>query len=714
LEAKRDKELLKRKNGNTHKKTLSLPNILAPLTPLSAMNETEPPPEKRNRRKSVNFSSDSFKSICVFTTTDKPESIKDAKIEVKTDDPENEKKDKDFSELRNYESAWSPVPRNVIHTQKFKSSKAKHSHYELPVSVQSFKLVQGSPEETEDKLTCLEVTLNVQNLNYEKKVVIRYTVNKWKSFEEVEAKYEKCIREATKDEGEDIKGVVGLDCFVARIPVGKYFVLEEKPGHICNQRPTKMLLVARYEVNNNTYWDNNDFTDYHIELVRINAGYDVPRVSKNGKPIPCPGCSISAKQSTMIEKKGKEVKNNKRTVRKIGGVYGNFTEAVTNSNDRTNFMADKKKVNLYMGMDGNQKSSTSSSPSGSKMSMSSTTTISSASKANSNGPKVAPVLTEEPQSIVGYEEKAKMVKKTKGSKDSSIHSSYSYNFGGSPSMGGSPMFSMLGDYSPLSKNNSVTTTTNATTNATPSYATSYTTPSTPSSKYNPPMSTTSSFNTMPSTTTTTTSSYNPSTYSYSYDRNGPSKYELSPYNGGLSYDPSIYGQYPSNGSTSSSTSSTLTNPTDTTTTTTTTTTSSSYSSKYNPPNEYPGSSYSKYDPPSYYNKTSYSTPIPSSTIPITNTTPSPSSYSSYDRDHYGSPSYSSLTKTMNNNFSHFSDYNFGTNLVKKAKKVTGPSMDYSNYSATQKSKYDIPFSTFSSFGDNFSNYYSMSPSAVTY
>jgi len=676
------------------------------------MNETEPQPEKRKRRKSVNFSTDSFKSICIFTTTDKPESIRDSKIEVKTDDPENEKKDKDFSELRNYESAWSPVPRNVIHTQKFKSSKAKHSHYELPVSVQSFKLVQGSPEETEDKLTCLEVTLNVQNLNYEKKVVIRYTVNKWKSFEEVEAKYEKCIREATKDEGDD-KGVVGLDCFVACIPVGKYFVLDEKPGHICNQRPTKMLLVARYEVNNNTYWDNNDFTDYHIELVRINAGYDVPRVSKNGKPIPCPGCSISAKQSTIIEKKGKEIKNNKRTVRKIGGVYGNFTEAVTNNNDRTNFMADKKKVNLYMGMDGNQKSSISS-QSGSKMSMTSTTT-SSSSKANSTGPKVAPVLTEEPKSIVGYEEKAKSVKKTKGSKDNIMNSSYSYNFGGSPSLGGSPMFSMLGNYSPLdsTKNNSTTTTTNATTNATPSYATSYTTPSSTSSKYNPPMSTTSSFSSMPSTTATTTSSYNPSTYSYSFDRNAPSKYELSSYSGGLSYDPSVYGHYPSNGSTSSSTSSTLTNPADDTTTTTHTspTTPTSYSSKYNPPNEYPGSSFSKYDPPSYYNKTSYSTPLPSSTA---TTIPSSSSYSSYDREHYGSPSYSSLTKTMNNNFSHFSDYNFGTNLVKKAKKVTGPSMDYSNYSAIQKSKYDIPFSTFSSFGDNFSNYYSMSPSAVTY
>jgi len=358
IESEKEKAILKKKKGKTHKKALSLPSMLTPLTPLSGMEENSPPPETRKRRKSVNFSADTFKSICVFTTTDKPESIKNAKIEVKIDDPERDLKDKEFSELRGYESAWSPVPRNVIHIQKFKSSKAKHVQYELPVSVQSFKLVKGDPEETEDKLTCLEVTLNVQNLNYHKKVVIRYSTNKWKSFKEVEAKYDKCIREATKDEA-DIKGVVGLDSFVARIPVGEHFVLKEKPGHICNQRPTKMLLVARYEVNNNTYWDNNDFTDYHIELVRINAGYDVPRVSKHGKPIPCPGCSMDAKEHHIMEKKGKEIKNNRRTVRKIGGVFGNFTDAVTKNNDPTNFMADKNKINLYMGMDGTGKTATS-------------------------------------------------------------------------------------------------------------------------------------------------------------------------------------------------------------------------------------------------------------------------------------------------------------------------------------------------------------------
>jgi len=640
IESKREKEMLQKVKGKTHKKTLSLPSMLTPLTPLSGMDENSPPPETRKRRKSVNFSSDSFKSICIFTTTDKPESIKDSKVEVKTDNPENDLKDKEFSELRGYENAWSPVPRNVIHIQKFKSSKAKHVQYELPVSIQSFKLVKGDPEETEDKLTCLKVTLNVQNLNYEKKVVIRYTTNKWKSFKEIDAKYVKCIREPTKED-DDIKGVVGLDRFVARIPVGQHFVLEEKPGHIYNQRPTKMLLVARYEVNNNTYWDNNDFTDYHIELVRINAGYDVPRVSKHGKPIPCPGCSMDSKQSHIIEKKGNEIKNNRRTVRKIGGVFGNFTDAVAKNNDPTNFMADKNKSSLYMGMDGSQ---------------SSTKAKNTKSEAN-----ITDVLTEEPQSMDDKPAtETKSVPKKKKTSLEKVTRPVSYTFG-SPSLGGSPMFSTLGSYQmSSSKTGSTSNTTTPSTTSTSIYSGMST-----SSKYNPPMSTTSSL--YPGTSMTSASSYNPS--SYSFDMSASSKYEPSPYNGGVSYDPSAYGGYP-------------------------TTTTSSYSnpsttSKYDVPNEYSQSSFSKYDPPSYYNSRSYSTPLPNTSTPSTS-------------DNFGSSS-------INTKYSQFSDYNFGTNLVKKA------TQDYSAHSDTYThSKYDVPFSTYSSFGDNFSNYYNMSPSAVTY
>jgi len=666
LEAKKDKEILQKRKA-THKKTLSLPNILAPLTPLTGMNENENPvPEKIKRKKSVNFSVDSFKSICIFTTTDKPEEIRNSKIEVKIDDPESEAKDKDYSELRNYENAWSPVPRNVIHIQKFKSSKAKHVQYELPVSIQSFKLVPSNSEETEDKLTCLEVILNVQNLNYEKKVVIRYTVNKWKSFKEVEAKYVKCIRESSKDEGFGLKNVVGLDCFVARIPVGDHFVLEEKPGHICNQKPTKMLLVARYEVNNNTYWDNNDFTDYHIELVRINAGYDVPRVSKHGKPIPCPGCCMSSKQSHIIEKQGKEVKNNKRTVRKIGGVFGNFTEAVGKNNDRTNFMADKSKVSLYMGIDGNGNPISSN-----RMESEDNNKKNDASEELG---KVTKVLTAEPESTIDNEVKSKtenqaIPNKKMNSLEKMMNPiSYSY---GSPSMSGSPIY-------------------------------------TSSSKYNPPMSTTSSLYpgssmSMGTPNTATNTSYGSSIYTYNNSLSSQSKYEPANY-GGMSYDPSIYGGYPLQ-----STSILTTNTSNTLSSTTTT-------SKYNPPNEYPNNNFNKYDPPNYYNDRSYSTPISNNS-----SNASPYSPPSYNND-YSKPSnmYESNNFDNSTTTTEFSSYNFGTNLIKKAKSVNVATIhDYSTYNHSSNgnytnSKYDIPFSTYSSFGDNFSSYYNMSPSAVTY
>jgi len=676
LEVKKEKEMLKKKKA-THKKTLSLPNILTPLTPLSGMDEIIPQPAIRKRRKSVNFSSESFKSICVFTTTDKPENIRNSKIEVKNDDPENDKKDKEYSELRNYESAWSPVPRNVIHIQKFKSSKAKHVQYELPVSIQSFKLVRSNEEETEDKLTCLKVTLNVQNLNYEKKVVIRYTVDKWKTFKEIEAKYIKCIREATKEEGFGIKGVVGLERFVARIPVGEHFVLEEKPGHICNQRPTKMLLVARYEVNNNTYWDNNDFTDYHIELVRINAGYDVPRVSKHGKPIPCPGCCMSGRQNSLIENKGKEVKNNKRTVRKIGGVFGNFTEAVGKNNERTNFMADRKKGNLYMGMDGNENKKSSS------------TISTDEKKQEGSESKITKVLTEEPKSI-GLEEKTNS----------------SYNFDHSLSMNGGSKSSMQ---KTNNSNSSINPSPSSTSSLSPSSSyygsSSIYSGSSISSKYNPPESTTSSLYPYSSMGISSTN-YGSSNTGYSpYDINSQSKYGLPSY-GGVGYNPSIYG----GGYSSNSSSSKYNPPSDYP--------SNTSSSKYNPPSEYPENNFSKYDPPNSYINGSYSSNLsyPSSKFSNSNFNSSFSSASSP----YGSSTYSSSSpynpydpnKQSNTQYGNFSEYNFGTDLKKKAQNINNKTEAYSPYSGMPtNSKYDIPFSTYSSFGDN---YYSISPSAVTY
>ncbi|KAG4091727.1 hypothetical protein H8356DRAFT_1706214 [Neocallimastix lanati (nom. inval.)] len=712
LEAKKNKEILPKKKPS-HKKTLSLPNILTPLTPLSGMDDVNPP-TVRKRRKSVNFSLDNFKSICHFTTTDKPECIRNSVVEVKIDDPESDKKDKEFSELRNYENAWSPVPRNVIHIQKFKSSKAKHVQYELPVSVQSFKLVRSNSEETEDKLTCLKVTLNVQNLSYEKKVVIRYTVDKWKTFKEVEAKYVKCIREATKDEGDDIKGIVGLERFVARIDVSKFFVLEEKPGHICNQRPTKMLLVARYEVNNNTYWDNNDFTDYHIELVRINAGYDVPRVSKHGKPIPCPGCCMTGKQSNSIEDRGKEVKNNKRTVRKIGGVFGNFTEAVSTHSDRTNFVADKEKIKLYMGIDGN----------GNKNSTTATSSSSSYSntglkkKVDSSSIKVVKGLTEEPESIIRIEEKPK-VKTSLKKKTSSMEKmspSNSYGYGCSSSQGGNPMYSMSSGY-PVNKmmtTSSSSTTSN--TNILPSSSFNNNgIPSYPSSKYDPPMSTTSSIYSNGSMGMSSFS-YGSNSSNSPYSMSSHSKYEPYPYNGGTSaYDStstSIYG--PSTNSFAYGS-----------------TVLSSFS-KYNPPNEYyPENNFSKYDPPNYYSR-SYSNPSPSVTATSTSLSKTPSQYdpstygpsstygSTYSSSNRYDP-YDSTSNQISTQYGNFSEYNFGIDLKKKVKTTTDNDNNNnhqkttSTYSGSRtNSKYDIPFSTYSSFGDNFSNYYSVSPSTLTY
>jgi len=314
---------------------------------------------------------------------------------------------------------------------------------------------------------------------------------------------------------------------------------------------------------------------------------------------------------------------------------------------------------------------------------------------------VTKVLTAEPESMANNESQAIPNKKMNSLEKMMRPVSYSY---GSPSMGGSPMYSMLSGY-PTKNDTFISSNTNSTSPSSNTSPSSYYTSS--SSKYNPPMSTTSSLYpgssmSIGTPNTTTQSPYGSSIYSYD-SMSSHSKYEPSNY-GGMSYDPSIYGGYPSQ-STTILTSNTS-NSSSTISTTTTPISSSSLSSKYNPPNEYPNNNFNKYDPPSYYNGRSYSTPN-SSTI-------SPYSTSSYYGGDYTKSS-DTTTTTTSSTTTDFSSYNFGNNLIKKAKSVNVTNQDYFNYGGNRtNSKYDIPFSTYSSFGDNFSNYYNMSPSAVTY
>ncbi|ORX56622.1 hypothetical protein BCR36DRAFT_320168 [Piromyces finnis] len=254
--------------------------------------------------------------------------------------------------LNDPSASWSPIPRNVIHLPKMKN---KSKDWEPHIAVESFELAPRFEGQTQDMWDVLEVKLKVQNLDYHKKVFIRYTTNDWASYEEEEAKYSCCIREGVQGIHSDPNSgsydqhkKVGLDRFIARIDASNAFVLPDCGRHTCMQRPTKMLLVAKYEVLGTTYWDNNHFTDYKLELVRIPAGYDVPRHHGHSKAgdasiIACAACAEEKRETELsnvkkLQKEDEKEKKERRKVRHFGGgkalLSNNFSVMNTSNNDK--------------------------------------------------------------------------------------------------------------------------------------------------------------------------------------------------------------------------------------------------------------------------------------------------------------------------------------------------------------------------------------------
>ncbi|OUM63288.1 carbohydrate-binding module family 21 protein [Piromyces sp. E2] len=262
--------------------------------------------------------------------------------------------------LNDPSSSWSPIPRNVIHLPKMKN---KSKDWEPHIAIENFELAPRFEGQTQDMWDVLQVNLKVQNLDYHKKVFIRYTTDDWASYKEEEAKYSCCIRQGAQginndpnSNSYDQQKKVGLDRFIAKIDASDCFVLPECGRHTCMQRPTKMLLVARYEVLGNTYWDNNHFTDYQLELVRIPAGYDVPRHHGHSKAgdasiIACAACAEEKREAELAEikklqKEDEKEKEERRKVRHFGGgkalLSDNFS--IMSASDTKDFSMDPNNI----------------------------------------------------------------------------------------------------------------------------------------------------------------------------------------------------------------------------------------------------------------------------------------------------------------------------------------------------------------------------------
>jgi len=209
-------------------------------------------PNFPGHRKSVQFSND-LEMVCLFECLDAPEDIGESPQFVVPDS----------KDLATEENEKTQVPEEIIY-------KNGVCLINIPVftpfdmmsnvmGLESIELVDGS---------ILKGTIQVKNLAYHKSVVIRYTLDNWNTTKEAPAVYTSAVTNGTAFYSD-----VGLDLFTFTIDMTSQFNAFNNSlvPHFADH-PIVMSFAIRYEVNHNTYWDNNNTNNFQIEFVQLPVG----------------------------------------------------------------------------------------------------------------------------------------------------------------------------------------------------------------------------------------------------------------------------------------------------------------------------------------------------------------------------------------------------------------------------------------------------------
>jgi len=196
-------------------------------------------------RKSVQFSND-LEMVCLFECLDKPEDIGESPQFVVPDSKDLNQEPKDEPEII-YKNGICLINIPVFTPFDMMSN---------VMGLESIELVDGS---------ILKGTIQVKNLAYHKSVVIRYTLDNWNTSKEAPAVYTSAVTNGTAFYSD-----VGLDLFTFTIDMTSQFNAFNNSlvSHFADH-PIIMSFAIRYEVNHNTYWDNNNTNNFQLEFVQL-------------------------------------------------------------------------------------------------------------------------------------------------------------------------------------------------------------------------------------------------------------------------------------------------------------------------------------------------------------------------------------------------------------------------------------------------------------
>lgn len=105
-------------------------------------------------------------------------------------------------------------------------------------------------------------TIYVNNLTFEKFIEIKFTFTNWSDIHYVTATYNKSIN----DNIDEFKFIINLSSF-------KYFLkldnllFSNTQSNLPTNCPLKIEFCCRYDVNNETYYDNNNYSNYELSII---------------------------------------------------------------------------------------------------------------------------------------------------------------------------------------------------------------------------------------------------------------------------------------------------------------------------------------------------------------------------------------------------------------------------------------------------------------
>ncbi|KAH8704570.1 putative phosphatase regulatory subunit-domain-containing protein [Phaeosphaeriaceae sp. PMI808] len=180
--------------------------------------------------KAVHFDED-MEQVRHFLQVDRPIAVSAGSSPVETYDSE--------TEYPFGETVRSKTPEWEIKLANFPSSET-YERQSAPVRVE--RIFLASDNQT------LVGNIACANISFHKFVVARFTLDYWKTTSEVVAEFNHDVRKKHKDDG--------YDRFNFNIKLADQANLESKT----------LLLCARYQVNNQEFWDNNNSMNYQVDF----------------------------------------------------------------------------------------------------------------------------------------------------------------------------------------------------------------------------------------------------------------------------------------------------------------------------------------------------------------------------------------------------------------------------------------------------------------